>query len=137
MIPFAFLEDIHKKFVKTYARAILSAPAYAMNDEFSRVLNQQMEYYSNDRNADRLNRLKGEMTQASSKYTHLDLSTLRSLSIIGSLLEYFVQFFILQIDPINTLWLKNLNLPYDSYDFNMTNSNLELHSSNQLLYLMW
>ncbi|KAG4959731.1 hypothetical protein AAZX31_13G145000 [Glycine max] len=61
--PFAFLEDIHKKFVKTYARAILSAPAYAMNDEFSRVLNQQMEYYSNDPNADRLNRLKGEMTQ--------------------------------------------------------------------------
>ncbi|KHN03610.1 Vesicle-associated membrane protein 711 [Glycine soja] len=56
--PFAFLEDIHKKFVKTYARAILSAPAYAMNDEFSRVLNQQMEYYSNDPNADRLNRLK-------------------------------------------------------------------------------
>ncbi|KAL5183519.1 Vesicle-associated membrane protein 711 [Glycine soja] len=64
MIPFAFLEDIHKKFVKTYGRAILSAPAYAMNDEFSRVLNQQMEYYSNDPNADRLNRLKGEMTQA-------------------------------------------------------------------------
>ncbi|KAH1201883.1 Vesicle-associated membrane protein 711 [Glycine max] len=58
MIPFAFLEDIHKKFVKTYGRAILSAPAYAMNDEFSRVLNQQMEYYSNDPNADRLNRLK-------------------------------------------------------------------------------
>ncbi|KAL2338415.1 hypothetical protein Fmac_012861 [Flemingia macrophylla] len=63
MVPFAFLEDIHKKFVKTYGRAILSAPAYAMNDEFSRVLNQQMEYYSNDPNADRLNRLKGEMTQ--------------------------------------------------------------------------
>lgn len=76
--------------MKTYGRAILSAPAYAMNDEFSRVLNQQMEYYSNDPNADRLNRLKGEMTQASSKYTHLDLSTLWSLFIIDSLLEYFV-----------------------------------------------
>lgn len=64
-IPFSFLEDIHNKFVKTYARAILSAPAYAMNDEFSRVLSQQMDYYSTDPNADRLNRLKGEMTQAS------------------------------------------------------------------------
>ncbi|XP_057420023.1 vesicle-associated membrane protein 711-like [Lotus japonicus] len=62
-IPFAFLEDIHTRFVKTYARAILSAPAYAMNDEFSRILNQQMDYYSNDPNADRCNRLKGEMTQ--------------------------------------------------------------------------
>ncbi|KAK7330060.1 hypothetical protein VNO77_24245 [Canavalia gladiata] len=63
MVPFAFLEDIHKKFVKTYGRAILSAPAYSMNDEFSRILSQQMDYFSNDPNADRLNRLKGEMTQ--------------------------------------------------------------------------
>jgi vesicle-associated membrane protein 7 len=62
-IPFSFLEDIHNRFVKTYARAILSAPAYTMNDEFSRVLSQQMDYYSTDPNADRLNRLKGEMTQ--------------------------------------------------------------------------
>ncbi|KAG6587880.1 vesicle-associated membrane protein 711-like [Cucurbita moschata] len=62
-IPFAFLEDIHHRFVKTYARTILSAPAYAMNDEFSRILSQQMDHFSNDPNADRLNRLKGEMSQ--------------------------------------------------------------------------
>uniref|UniRef100_A0A2N9FUF9 Longin domain-containing protein n=1 Tax=Fagus sylvatica TaxID=28930 RepID=A0A2N9FUF9_FAGSY len=65
-IPFAFLEDIHQKFAKTYGRAILSAPAYAMNEEFSRVLSQQMDHYSNDPNADRLNRLKGEMSQVRS-----------------------------------------------------------------------
>ncbi|KAK9268744.1 hypothetical protein L1049_000505 [Liquidambar formosana] len=62
-IPFAFLEDIHQRFVRTYGRAIHSAPAYAMNDEFSRVLSQQMDHYSNDPNADSLNRLKGEMSQ--------------------------------------------------------------------------
>lgn len=62
-IPFAFLEDIHQRFVRTYGRAVLSAQAYAMNDEFSRVIGQQMEYYSNDPNADRINRLKGEMSQ--------------------------------------------------------------------------
>ncbi|XP_071693410.1 vesicle-associated membrane protein 711-like [Rutidosis leptorrhynchoides] len=62
-IPFAFLEDIHQRFVRTYGRAVLSAQAYGMNDEFSRVLNQQMEYYSNDPDADRINRLKGEMGQ--------------------------------------------------------------------------
>ncbi|GMG98989.1 hypothetical protein Nepgr_000829 [Nepenthes gracilis] len=62
-IPFAFLEDIHQKFVRTYGRAVLTAQAYAMNDEFSRVLSQQMEYYSNDPNADRMNRLRGEMNQ--------------------------------------------------------------------------
>ncbi|GAB2232570.1 hypothetical protein Droror1_Dr00011610 [Drosera rotundifolia] len=65
-IPFVFLEDIHQRFVKTYGRGILSAPPYGMNDEFSRVLSQQMEYYSNDPNADRINRLKGEMTQVRS-----------------------------------------------------------------------
>ena len=49
--------------MKTYGRAILSAPAYAMNEEFSRILSQEMDHYSNDPNTDRLNRLKGEMSQ--------------------------------------------------------------------------
>ncbi|XP_076895101.1 vesicle-associated membrane protein 711-like [Bidens hawaiensis] len=62
-IPFAFLEDVHQRFVRTYGRAALSAQAYGMNDEFSRVLSQQMQYYSNDPNADRIHRLKGEMSQ--------------------------------------------------------------------------
>ncbi|KAH7671923.1 vesicle-associated membrane protein 7 [Dioscorea alata] len=62
-IPFAFLDDIHGRFVKTYGRACHTALAYAMNDEFSRVLSQQMEYYSSDPNADRINRIKGEMSQ--------------------------------------------------------------------------
>lgn len=62
-IPFAFLDDIHQRFVRTYGRAVLSAQPYAMNDDFSRVLSQQMDYYSNDPNADRINRLKGEMGQ--------------------------------------------------------------------------
>jgi vesicle-associated membrane protein 7 len=62
-IPFAFLEEIHQRFVRTYGRAVLNAQAYGMNDEFSRVLSQQMEYFSSDPNADRINRLKGEMSQ--------------------------------------------------------------------------
>ncbi|KAJ1377159.1 Longin domain [Sesbania bispinosa] len=57
-IPFAFLEDIHKKIVKTYGHGILSAPAYAMNDEFSKGPEPTDDYFSNDPNADRLNRLK-------------------------------------------------------------------------------
>uniref|UniRef100_A0A1J3GR17 Vesicle-associated membrane protein 711 n=1 Tax=Noccaea caerulescens TaxID=107243 RepID=A0A1J3GR17_NOCCA len=62
-IPFSFLEDIHQKFVRTYGRAVHSAKAYAMNDVFSRVLSQELEYYSNDPNADRINRIKGEMKE--------------------------------------------------------------------------
>ncbi|KAL8158738.1 hypothetical protein V2J09_000275 [Rumex salicifolius] len=62
-IPFAFLEDMHQRFVRTYGRSIITAPAYGMNDEFSRVLSQQIDYYSNDPSADRMNRIKGEMNQ--------------------------------------------------------------------------
>ncbi|XP_062232884.1 vesicle-associated membrane protein 711-like [Phragmites australis] len=65
-IPFAFLEDIHGRFVKTYGRAALTALAYTMNDEFSRVLSQQMDHYSNDPNADRINRMRGEINQVRS-----------------------------------------------------------------------
>lgn len=52
--------------MKTYGRACHTALAYAMNDEFSRVLSQQMDYYSNDPNADRVNRIRGEMSQVDS-----------------------------------------------------------------------
>uniref|UniRef100_A0ACD5YPY7 Uncharacterized protein n=2 Tax=Avena sativa TaxID=4498 RepID=A0ACD5YPY7_AVESA len=65
-IPFLFLEDIHGKFVKTYGRAALTALAYTMNDEFSRVLSKQMDYFSNDPSADSINRMKGEMEQVRS-----------------------------------------------------------------------
>ena len=61
-IPFEFLEDIHQRFVKTYGRAIHTASPYAMNEDFSRIMSQQMGHYSNDPNADRLNRLQGEMS---------------------------------------------------------------------------
>ncbi|KAF9662860.1 hypothetical protein SADUNF_Sadunf18G0098200 [Salix dunnii] len=61
-VPFEFLEDIHQRFVKTYGRAIHTASPYAMNEDFSRIMSQQMDHYSNDPNADRLNRLQGEMS---------------------------------------------------------------------------
>lgn len=54
--------------MRTYGRAVHSAQPYGMNEEFSRVLSQQMEYYSSDPNADRINRLKGEMSQVSYRF---------------------------------------------------------------------
>eukprot|EP00249_Psilotum_nudum_P007055 c20276_g1_i1 orf=775-1437(-) len=62
-VPFAYLEDIHMRFMKTYGRIAHVALAYAMNDEFSRVLHQQMEYFSSNPNADTINRVKGEMNE--------------------------------------------------------------------------
>ncbi|KAG4136837.1 hypothetical protein ERO13_D07G033200v2 [Gossypium hirsutum] len=84
-IPFAFLEDIHQRFVRTYGRAVFSALPYGMNDEFSRVLSQQMEYYSSDPNADRINRLKGEMSQVGFKFFELVINSFISrFSLKGS-----------------------------------------------------
>ncbi|KAL6506483.1 hypothetical protein OROGR_024664 [Orobanche gracilis] len=62
-IPFSYLEDIQMRFMKNYGRVAPSAPAYAMNDEFSRVLHQQMEFYSSNPSADTLNRVRGEVSE--------------------------------------------------------------------------
>ncbi|KAG4129671.1 hypothetical protein ERO13_D09G096500v2 [Gossypium hirsutum] len=60
-IPFSYLEDIHMRFMKNYGKVAHYAPAYAMNNEFSRVLHQQMEFFSNNPSADTLNRVRGEV----------------------------------------------------------------------------
>ncbi|KHN38618.1 Vesicle-associated membrane protein 714 [Glycine soja] len=60
-IPFSYLEDIQMRFMKNYSRVANYAPAYAMNDEFSRVLHQQMEFFSSNASADTLNRVRGEI----------------------------------------------------------------------------
>ncbi|KAE8720808.1 VAMP714 protein [Hibiscus syriacus] len=60
-VPFSYLEDIHMRFMKNYGKVAHYAPAYAMNDEFSRVLHQQMEFFSSSPSADTLNRVRGEI----------------------------------------------------------------------------
>ncbi|GAB4859800.1 hypothetical protein Ancab_011280 [Ancistrocladus abbreviatus] len=62
-IPFSYLEDIHMRFMKNYGRVAQYAPAYAMNDEFSRVLHQQMEFFSSNPSVDTLNRVRGEVNE--------------------------------------------------------------------------
>lgn len=64
-IPFSYLEDIQMRFMKNYSRVANYAPAYAMNDEFSRVLHQQMEFFSSNSSADTLNRVRSEVGEAS------------------------------------------------------------------------
>ncbi|XP_072964432.1 vesicle-associated membrane protein 714 [Typha angustifolia] len=62
-VPFLYLEDIRMRFLKNYGRIASSALAYAMNDEFSRVLHQQMEFFSSNPSADTLNRVRGEVSE--------------------------------------------------------------------------
>ncbi|XP_042411081.1 vesicle-associated membrane protein 714-like [Zingiber officinale] len=62
-VPFLYLEDIHMRFMKNYGRVARSALAYEMNDEFSRVLHQQMELYSSNPSVDTLTRVRGEVSE--------------------------------------------------------------------------
>ncbi|KAJ6904735.1 hypothetical protein NC652_022690 [Populus alba x Populus x berolinensis] len=62
-IPFSYLEDIQMRFMKNYGRVAHYAPAYAVNDEFSRVLHQQMEFFSSNPSADTLSRIRTIMVE--------------------------------------------------------------------------
>ena len=62
-IPFSFLEDIKSRFTSQYGATASTALAYAYNTEFSRVLRQQMEYFSTNPNADSINKVKSEIAE--------------------------------------------------------------------------
>jgi vesicle-associated membrane protein 7 len=60
-IPFLCLDDIQARFESTYGVDMIRlAPAYGMN-EFRRHLEQRMEYYSTNPEADRLRQVQGEI----------------------------------------------------------------------------
>mmetsp|Transcript_14971 Transcript_14971/g.40963 ORF Transcript_14971/g.40963 Transcript_14971/m.40963 type:complete len:149 (+) Transcript_14971:2-448(+) len=58
---FSFLEDIKNKFNATYGDKGKTALAYAMNEEFSRVLCKQMEHYGQSLDEDKIARVKADM----------------------------------------------------------------------------
>lgn len=62
-IPYAFLEDVKNKFFAKYGTATANAVAYEYNADFSRVLSQQMDYFSNDPDADAITRVKGGIAE--------------------------------------------------------------------------
>ncbi|KAF1806358.1 vesicle-associated membrane protein [Mucor lusitanicus] len=69
-IPFVFLQDIQSKILANYTKAqILDAPAYGMSS-FNKVIEKQMDFYSNDKNADKLKQVQGEIDQVKDVMTH-------------------------------------------------------------------
>lgn len=69
-IPFIFLQDLKEKFLTTYGKnRALEAPPYGLN-EFSRVIEKQMEYFSTNPNADRLKQVHGEIEQVKDVMVH-------------------------------------------------------------------
>ena len=69
-VPFAFLDDITRRWSTTYGERGQTALAYGMNEDFSRVLQKQMDYFSRDPNADRMARVQGEIDEVRSVMVH-------------------------------------------------------------------
>jgi len=60
-IPYSFLNDVRERFQHSFSQPAQSAGELGLNDEFARVLKSRMEYFSYDPNADKINRVKGEI----------------------------------------------------------------------------
>ncbi|KAI8810885.1 vesicle-associated membrane protein [Cladochytrium replicatum] len=63
-LPFAFLEDISKRFATQYGSSTSSGTGvvYGVN-EFSRVIATQMDFYNSDPGADKIRQVQGEIAQ--------------------------------------------------------------------------
>lgn len=62
-VPYAFLFDLNNRFKGTYGQKIHTAGPMAMNDSFGRVLTERMDFFSNDKGADKINKVKGDIDE--------------------------------------------------------------------------
>ncbi|KYQ90809.1 synaptobrevin domain-containing protein [Tieghemostelium lacteum] len=62
-LPFAFLEDVKNRFKSIYGDKGKTALAYGMNADFSRTLENLMDYYSNNAGADKLSKTRAEVDE--------------------------------------------------------------------------
>lgn len=60
-VAFAFLEDAYERFTQNYGTSFASAMPFQMNEDFSRVLARQMEYFSFDPRADKIGQVKDRL----------------------------------------------------------------------------
>lgn len=60
---FFFLADIKQKFIHTYGLTVATAIAYAMNTEFSKILAQQMTFFSQSNEVDVISRFHGQIDE--------------------------------------------------------------------------
>jgi len=65
-VPFAFLEDIKNRFIATYGNRGKTAPLYGMNEDFARILQNQMNYFSNTQNVDKISKAKQDIDELKS-----------------------------------------------------------------------
>ena len=60
-LPFAFLADVKQRFQSTYGDHVQTANAFAMNEDFSPVLQRQMSFYNENPAADPINKVQSQI----------------------------------------------------------------------------
>jgi len=65
-IAYAYLGEIKTRFFRSYGDIGKTALAYAMNKSFSRVLKEQMDFFSNSPDADKLRKVQAEINEVKS-----------------------------------------------------------------------
>jgi vesicle-associated membrane protein 7 len=60
-VPFLFLDDVRSKFQASYGERAMTAIAFAMNGEFARVLQDRMDFFNDNPEADNLSKVKGQI----------------------------------------------------------------------------
>jgi len=116
-IPYAFLFDLNNRFKGTYGQKVNTANQMAMNESFGRVLQERMEFFSNDKSADKIAKVKGDIDDVKkTMVTNIEKALLRNEQI-----EVLVD----KTDDLNTqsqsfkqkgtklkkkMWWKNLKL---------------------------
>lgn len=60
-LPFAFLADVKSRFETTYGDHMQTANAFAMNEDFSPVLQRQMTFYNDNPNSDPLSKVQNQI----------------------------------------------------------------------------
>ncbi|KAK9815113.1 hypothetical protein WJX73_007949 [Symbiochloris irregularis] len=62
-IPFSFLEEIKHDFLARFQSQAQTAAAYELDGQYSPHLEERLNFFSNDRNADTINRVRGEISE--------------------------------------------------------------------------
>ena len=60
-IPFLYLDDIKAKFQSSYGDRANTAIAFAMNQEFSRVMEERIGFFNDNPEADKFSKVKGQL----------------------------------------------------------------------------
>jgi len=61
IIPYTFLEDIKDRFVRSHGEAAEQSAAYGLDEQFGHVIEDRMRFFSTDKSADAINRVRGEL----------------------------------------------------------------------------